>query len=41
MTGEFQGVVTRLENDTLHNVYQVWCGLHQLDLVMKHRFGQM
>ncbi len=38
MMGEFQGVVTRLENDTPYNVYQVWCGLHQLDLMMKHGF---
>ena len=38
MTGEFQGVVTRLENDAPHTVYRIWCGLHQLDLVMKHVF---
>ena len=38
MTGEFQGVGTRLEQQTSHNVYRIWCGLHQLDLVMKHRF---
>ena len=38
MTGEFQGVVTRLEQQTPHKVYRIWCGLHQLDLVMKHGF---
>jgi hypothetical protein len=38
MTGEFKGVITRLEKDIPHKVYRIWCGLHQLDLVMKHGF---
>ena len=41
MTGEFQGVVTRLEQQTPHKVYRIWCGLHQLDLVMKHGFNEL
>lgn len=38
MTDEFQGVITHLEQQTPHKVYRIWCGLHQLDLVMKHAF---
>src|SRR5205814_8968442 len=36
MTGSSQGVVTRLEKEAQYKIYQVWCGIHQLDLVMKH-----
>ena len=35
MTGRYQGVVTYLCNDTPHLVYRVWCGAHQLDLVVQ------
>jgi hypothetical protein len=38
MTGRVSGVVTRL-NNVMHNeclLTQVWCGAHQLDLVMEH-----
>jgi len=38
MVGEYQGVVTRLEQQLQHKAYRVWCGLHQLDLVMKEGF---
>lgn len=38
MTGRIQGVVTQLENTAIHQIYRVWCGLHQLDLVMKHAY---
>jgi hypothetical protein len=38
MTGRVSSVVTRLSN-TMHNecpLTRVWCGAHQLDLVMEH-----
>ena len=38
MTGHFQGVVTQMVGQTNHKVYRVWCGLHQLDLVLKHAY---
>lgn len=41
MIGEYQGVVTRLEQQLQHKIYRVWCGLHQLDLVMKEAFKNL
>jgi hypothetical protein len=38
MTGHIRGVATRIEQAIVHKFYPVWCGLHQLDLVMKHAF---
>ena len=39
MTGQFQGVVTRLANELANmKFYRVWCGLHQLDLVLKRAY---
>ena len=38
MTGRAAGVVTRLQN-YMHNncpLFRIWCGAHQLDLVMEH-----
>ena len=35
MTGQYQGVVTYLCNNTPHLVHLVWCGAHQLDLVVQ------
>jgi hypothetical protein len=35
MSGRYQGVVTYLCNNTPHLVYRVWCGAHQLDLVVQ------
>jgi hypothetical protein len=38
MIGRVSGVVTRLSN-AMHNecpLTRVWCGAHQLDLVMEH-----
>jgi hypothetical protein len=38
MTGRAAGVVTRLQN-CMHKdcpLLRVWCGAHQLDLVMEH-----
>ena len=39
MTGHLQGVVTRMEQAADHEIYRVWCGLHQLDLVMKRGYN--
>eukprot|EP00171_Calliarthron_tuberculosum_P008699 IDg8699t1 len=36
MTGLHQGVVTRLCEAALEHIYEIWCGAHQLDLVMEH-----
>ena len=41
MTGALKGVTTRLENDAQHGLYRVWCGLHQLDLVMKYAYKEL
>ena len=42
MTGQFQGVVTRLANESVNTkFYRVWCGLHQLDLVLKHAYNEL
>jgi hypothetical protein len=41
MTGGYQGTVTRLEREIPYPVYRTWCGLHQLDLVMKKRYKQV
>src|SRR5205814_742047 len=40
MTGALKGVTTRLEKDAQHEIYRVWCGLHQLDLVMKYAYEE-
>lgn len=42
MMGQFQGVVTRLAKETTNTkFYRVWCGLHQLDLVLKHVYADL
>ena len=41
MTGVLKGVTTRLENDAQYGLYRVWCGLHQLDLVMKYAYKDL
>ena len=42
MTGQFQGVVTRLADSSENTkFYRVWCGLHQLDLVLKHAYTDL
>ena len=38
MTGEYNGVLTKLEQQVQHKVYRTWCTLHQLDLVMKYGY---
>jgi hypothetical protein len=38
MTGRVVGVVTQLQ-DSMHedfSLFRIWCGVHQLDLVMEH-----
>jgi hypothetical protein len=40
--GQFSGVVTRLANASANTTfYRVWCGLHQLDLVLKHAYTEL
>ena len=34
MKGRTQGLLTRIDRVTSHGIIHVWCGLHQLDLVM-------
>jgi hypothetical protein len=41
MTGCIQGTVTRLCREANSEVYRVWCGAHQLDLVMKKAFNKL
>ncbi|KAH6602697.1 hypothetical protein BASA61_000862 [Batrachochytrium salamandrivorans] len=38
MTGRIRGAVTRIEQMLLPGAVRVWCGLHQLDLVMQAVF---
>ena len=35
MTGCLQGLVTRISNECSPGLIRIWCGLHQLDLVMQ------
>ena len=34
ITGHIQGVATRFEQAILPELFRIWCGLHQLDLVL-------
>jgi hypothetical protein len=39
MMGQFQGVATRFANESVNTkFYRVWCGFHQLDLVLKYAY---
>ena len=38
MTGSTNGLVTQISNHCDPGIIQIWCGLHQLDLVMQHVF---
>ena len=40
MTGHLKGVVTRIEQQAEYKLYRIWCGLHQLDLVMHHGYNK-
>ena len=35
MTGHIQGVATRFAQAALPGCFRIWCGLHQLDLVLQ------
>ena len=35
MTGEHRGVVSLIEREVLPNMFRIWCGLHQLDIVVQ------
>ena len=42
MTEHLQGVVTRIARESLNTkFYRVWCGLHQLDLVLKYAYTEL
>jgi hypothetical protein len=41
MTGCLQGTVTRLQQETHHQIFRIWCGAHQLDLVVKKAFNKL
>ena len=41
MTGEYQGVVTRLQKSAHYSVYRTWCELHQLDLIMQREYESL
>ena len=41
MHGRVQGVLTRLDEVCLKGFYRIWCGSHQLELVVKAAFSRM
>jgi hypothetical protein len=41
MTGSVRGLATRLEAVVEHKLYRIWCGLHQLDLIMKYGYKEL
>jgi hypothetical protein len=41
MTGHTRGVPPRIENAAEYKMYREWCGLHQLDLVMKYAYSNL
>ena len=41
MQGRYQGAVTRLDDVCCDGFYRIWCGAHQLDLVIQSIFVQM
>ena len=41
MTGCIKGTVTRLSNECHSPIFRIWCGAHQLDLVMKRAFNRL
>ncbi|KAH9246800.1 hypothetical protein BASA81_015648 [Batrachochytrium salamandrivorans] len=38
MTGRIRGLSTRIESEASPGIIQIWCGLHQMDLVMQRVF---
>ena len=41
MTGHVQGVATRFEQAPLPGFFRIWCGLHQLDLVLQQFYAAL
>ena len=41
MYGRHDGTVTQLDQVCLDGFYRIWCGVHQLDLVVQAIFVQM
>jgi hypothetical protein len=41
MTGCIKGTCTRLSNECHSRIFRIWCGAHQLDLVMKMSFNKL
>jgi hypothetical protein len=41
MTGHIQGVATRFEQAALPGCFRIWCGLHQLDLVLQQFYNEL
>jgi len=41
MTGCIKGTCTRLSNECHSRIFRIWCGAHQLDLVMKRAFNKL
>ncbi|MEL7520150.1 MAG: hypothetical protein AAGJ80_00800 [Cyanobacteria bacterium J06553_1] len=41
MTGCARGVVSRLGRESTASIFRIWCGTHQLDLVMKKAFSNL
>ena len=39
MTGRIQGVLTRLAKESLLELFKIWCGLHQFDLLMQRVYS--
>lgn len=41
MTGCVQGTVSRLNRESCCKIFRIWCGAHQLDLVVKKAFNKL
>ena len=41
MTGRFSGVVSKIQQRVGPHFVRVWCGAHQLDLVMAHTYDKV
>ena len=41
MTGCIKGTCTCLSNECHSRIFRIWCGAHQLDLVMKRSFNKL
>jgi hypothetical protein len=41
MTGSISGTCTRLARECHASIFRIWCGAHQLDLVMKKAFAKL